>query len=129
MLSESLKGVISQTLLKKIGGGRVAALEILIVSPAISNLIREAKTFQIQSMMQVGKASGMVTLNEALMDLVTKKLVTAEEAYMKAVDKPALETVMKRAGIDPQKPAVAAPSAPGAAARPVSGAQTPPVRT
>ena len=58
MLSESLKGVISQTLCKKIGGGRVAALEVLIVTSAISNLIREAKTFQIQSMMQVGKAVG-----------------------------------------------------------------------
>ena len=55
MLSESLKGVISQTLCKKIGGGRVAALEVLIVTSAISNLIREAKTFQIQSMMQVGQ--------------------------------------------------------------------------
>ena len=58
MLSESLKGVIAQTLCKKIGGGRVAALEVLIVTSAISNLIREAKTFQIQSMMQVGKAIG-----------------------------------------------------------------------
>jgi twitching motility protein PilT len=107
MLSESLKGVISQTLCKKIGGGRAAALEILIVTPAISNLIREAKTFQIQSMMQVGKAVGMVTLNEALLELVTKKLVAPEEAYAKAVDKPALETMMKRVGFDPQKPAAA----------------------
>ena len=102
MLSESLKGVISQTLCKKLGGGRAAALEVLIVTPAISNLIREAKTFQIQSMMQVGKAVGMVTLNEALMELVTKKLVAPEEAYAKAVDKPTFETTLKRGGFDPK---------------------------
>ena len=61
MLSESLRGVIAQTLCRKIGGGRVAALEVLIVTPAVSNLIREGKTFQIPSMMQVGKAVGMVS--------------------------------------------------------------------
>jgi twitching motility protein PilT len=108
MLSESLKGVISQTLCKKIGGGRVAALEVLIVTSAISNLIRESKTFQVQSMMQVGKAVGMVTLNDALMDLVTKKLVTPEEAYVKAIDKAAIEVVMKRAGLNPNPSAAPA---------------------
>jgi twitching motility protein PilT len=108
MLSESLKGVISQTLCRKIGGGRVAALEVLLVTPAVSNLIREAKTFQIQSMMQVGKAVGMVTLNDALMDLVNKKLVAPEEAYAKAIDKPGIETQLKRLGFDPQKPVPAA---------------------
>jgi len=113
MLSESLKGVISQTLCKKIGGGRVAALEVLIVTSAISNLIREAKTFQIQSMMQVGKAVGMVTLNDALMDLVTRKLITPEEGYSKAIDKAGMETLMKRAGIDPNKSAPATPAAAG----------------
>ncbi|HCA59805.1 MAG TPA: type IV pili twitching motility protein PilT, partial [Blastocatellia bacterium] len=66
MLSESLKGVIAQTLLPKKGGGRVAALEVLIVTPAISNLIREGKTFQIPSAMQTGKTHGMVVLNDAL---------------------------------------------------------------
>src|SRR5919112_711487 len=84
MLSESLKGVIAQNLCRKIGGGRVAALEVLLVNSAIGNLIREAKTFQIPSMMQVGRASGMVALNDALMDLVTKKIVEPEEAYLKA---------------------------------------------
>ena len=127
MLSESLKGVISQTLCKKIGGGRVAGLEVLIVTSAISNLIRESKTFQIQSMMQVGKAVGMVTLNDALLDLVTKKLVTPDEAYAKAIDKAGMETMMKRVGLDPQKPAAPAPgSGPGAPQRP---AQTGPPRT
>ncbi len=100
MLSESLKGVIAQNLCRKIGGGRVAALEVLLVNGAISNLIREAKTFQIPSMMQVGRAHGMVALNDALMELVSKKLVEPEEAYLKSVDKPAFEGLLKRANID-----------------------------
>jgi len=100
MLSESLRGVIAQTLCKKIGGGRVAALEVLIVTSAVSNLIREGKTFQIPSMMQVGKAMGMVSLNDALLELVTKKLVEPHEAYSKSVDKPGFEGLLKRAGID-----------------------------
>jgi twitching motility protein PilT len=100
MLSESLRGVIAQTLCKKIGGGRIAALEVLIVTSAVSNLIREAKTFQLPSIMQVGKAQGMVTLNDSLMNLVTKKLVAPEEAYAKAVDKGGFEGLLKRAGVD-----------------------------
>lgn len=100
MLSESLRGVISQTLLKKIGGGRVAALEVLIINNAISNLIREGKTFQIPSAMQTGRGLGNVTLNDALIELVTKKVVTAEEAYMKAVEKTGFESLLKRNNID-----------------------------
>ena len=100
MLSESLRGVISQTLCRKIGGGRIAALEVLIVTSAVSNLIREGKTFQLPSIMQVGKAVGMVTLNDALMDLVTQKVVAPEEAYVKSVDKTGFESLLKRAGID-----------------------------
>ena len=117
MLSESLKGVISQTLCKKVGGGRAAALEVLIVTSAVSNLIREAKTFQIASMMQVGKAIGMVTLNDALMDLVTRKLVAPEEAYNKAIDKNGIEVLLKRTGWTPAAPAQPAPSAQPAVAR------------
>ena len=100
MLSESLKGVIAQNLCRKIGGGRAAALEVLLINSAIANLIREAKTFQIPSMMQVGRAQGMVALNDALMDLVSKKLVEPEEAYLKAVDKAAFEGLLKRANLD-----------------------------
>ena len=100
MLSESLKGVIAQNLCRKIGGGRLAALEILLINSAIANLIRESKTFQIPSMMQVGKSSGMVALNDALMELVSKKLVEPEEAYLKSVDKAAFEGLLKRANID-----------------------------
>src|SRR5687767_983189 len=106
MLSESLRGVIAQTLCRRIGGGRVAALEVLIATQAISNLIREGKTFQIPSIMQVGKAAGMVSLNDALMELVTRKLVAPNEAYSKSVDKPGFETMLKRVGIElPKTPA------------------------
>ena len=98
MLSESLKGVIAQTLLPKKGGGRVAALEVLIVTPAISNLIREGKTFQIPSAMQTGKAHGMVILNDALLDLVKKGLVEPRDAYIKAVDKAGFEMLLQRNG-------------------------------
>jgi twitching motility protein PilT len=87
MLSESLRGVIAQTLCKKIGGGRVAAREVLLSIPAVSNLIREGKTFQIPSIMQTNRKGGMVTLNDALMELVDAKLVEPKEAYMKAVEK------------------------------------------
>ncbi len=99
MLSESLKGVISQTLLKKKGGGRIAAIETLIVTPAIANLIREGKTFQIPSSMQTGKKHGMVLLNEALLTLVQKDLATAEDAYAKAIDKAGFESALRSAKI------------------------------
>jgi twitching motility protein PilT len=98
MLSESLKGVIAQTLLPKKGGGRVAALEVLIVTPAISNLIREGKTYQIPSAMQTGKQHGMVMLNDALFSLVQKGLVEPVEAFIKAVDKANFEALLQRNG-------------------------------
>ena len=106
MLSESLRGVIAQTLCRKLGGGRVAALEVLIANGAVSNLIREGKTFQIPSLMQVNKAIGMVSLNDALIELVTKKLVAPDEAYAKAVDKTGFEGLLKRGGFE-IKPAAA----------------------
>jgi twitching motility protein PilT len=96
MLSESLKGVIAQTLLPKKGGGRIAALEILIVTPAISNLIREGKTYQIASSMQTGKNIGMVLLNESMIDLVKKGIVEAKDAYIKAIDKTGFEALLTR---------------------------------
>jgi twitching motility protein PilT len=99
MLSESLKGVIAQTLLPKKGGGRIAALEVLIVTPAISNLIREGKTFQVPSAMQTGKNHGMVMLNDALFDLVKSGVVEPRDAYVKAVDKTGFETMLTRAGL------------------------------
>ncbi len=99
MLSESLRGVISQTLCKKIGGGRIAALEVLLSTPAVSNLIREGKTFQIPSIMQTSKNIGMVLLNERLTQLVVQKQIEVEEAIIKAVDKSTLKTMLKQAGV------------------------------
>ena len=95
MLSESLRGVIAQTLCKKIGGGRVAAREILLTIPAVSNLIREGKTFQIPSIMQTNRKGGMVTLNDALLELVDAKLVEPKEAYLKAVEKAGFAAALK----------------------------------
>ena len=95
MLSDSLRGVIAQTLCKKMGGGRVAAREILLSIPAVSNLIREGKTFQIPSIMQTNRKTGMVTLNDALIELVDSKLVEPKEAYMKAVEKTGFAAALK----------------------------------
>lgn len=87
MLSESLKAVISQTLLKKQGGGRVAAHEIMIGTPAIRNLIRENKIAQMYSAIQTGQQFGMQTLDQNLQKLVAKNLVTRQEAMSKAANK------------------------------------------
>jgi len=100
MLADSLKGVISQTLCKKIGGGRVAAREILLSIPAVSNLVREGKTFQIQSIMQTSRRLGMVTLNDALIEHVDGGRVEPKEAYMKAVDKLNFMAMLKQRGHD-----------------------------
>ncbi|HEU4648193.1 MAG TPA: type IV pilus twitching motility protein PilT [Gemmatimonadales bacterium] len=95
MLSESLRGVIAQVLCKKVGGGRVAAREIMLSIPAVSNLIREGKTFQIPSIMQTNRKAGMITLNDALLELVDAGTVEPKEAYMKATDKTALLAALK----------------------------------
>jgi twitching motility protein PilT len=100
MLSESLKGVVSQVLCKKIGGGRVAAMEILLVTGAVSNLIREGKTFQVPSIMQTSKRIGMTTMNDTLLGLVEAKKVEAKEAWMRAVDKPSFVASLKAKGHD-----------------------------
>lgn len=98
MLSESLKGVISQTLCKRIGGGRAAALEILLCPPSVANLIREGKTFQIPSVMQTARGQGMATLNDGLVDLVKRRVIEPAEAYKKAVAKSELKGLLERAG-------------------------------
>jgi len=87
MLSESLRAVISQTLLKKTGGGRIAAHEIMIANPAIRNLIREGKIAQMYSAIQTGQAVGMQTLDQNLQDLLSKGTISKEEARFKAVNK------------------------------------------
>jgi twitching motility protein PilT len=90
MLSESLKAVISQTLMKKIGGGRVAAHEIMIGTPAIRNLIREDKIAQMYSAIQTGQNVGMQTLDQNLKELLAQGLVAKEEAKRKAAQPDAL---------------------------------------
>jgi twitching motility protein PilT len=90
MLSESVRAVISQTLLKRIGGGRIAAHEIMMGTPAIRNLIREGKIAQMYSSIQTGQSSGMQTLDQCLQDLVAKGFVTKDEARMKAQNKDAI---------------------------------------
>lgn len=88
MLSESLKGVVAQTLVKRAEGrGRAAALEILIATPALANIIREGKTYQIPTIIQTGKKEGMRTLDDSLMELMRGKVITAEEAFRNAVNK------------------------------------------
>jgi twitching motility protein PilT len=91
MLSESLRSVISQTLLKKIGGGRVAAHEIMIGTPAIRNLIREAKVAQMYSAIQTGQAHGMQTLDQNLKEMVKKGLITRADAKTKAQNKDSID--------------------------------------
>ncbi len=87
MLSESLRAVISQTLLKKVGGGRIAAHEIMIGTPAIRNLIRENKVAQMYSAIQTGASVGMQTLDQCLQELVNKNRITRQDARVKAVNK------------------------------------------
>jgi twitching motility protein PilT len=99
MLAESLKGVVAQTLVKKKGGGRIAAHEILIVDKAVSSLIREGNTHMVQNHMQTQKAKGNCTLNDALMNLVSKGLVEPRDAYAKAVEKDAFANMLQQKGI------------------------------
>ncbi len=87
-LADSLKAVVSQTLFKRIDKkGRCAALEILICTPAVRNLIREGKTYQIPSSMQTGKKYGMQTLDDAIMELLGKGWIDGEDAYINAIEK------------------------------------------
>ncbi|HNJ74028.1 MAG TPA: ATPase, T2SS/T4P/T4SS family, partial [Pseudomonadales bacterium] len=84
MLSESLQAVISQTLLKRVGGGRVAAHEIMLATPAIRNLIREDKIAQMYSAIQTGGGMGMQTMDQSLRNLLQKGLITRQAAREKA---------------------------------------------
>ncbi|TMO70127.1 type IV pilus twitching motility protein PilT [Pseudoalteromonas aurantia] len=87
MLSESLQAVISQTLVKKVGGGRVAAHEIMLGIPAIRNLIREDKIAQMYSAIQTGAVHGMQTMDQCLTNLINRGLITQQDAQQKAQDK------------------------------------------
>jgi len=85
-----LRAVISQTLLKRVSGGRVAAHEIMVANSAIKNLIREDKVAQMYSAIQTGQNAGMATLDQSLIELVRRGLVAKNEAMRKAKDKSAL---------------------------------------
>ncbi len=99
MLAGSLVGVIAQTLCQRIGGGRVAAYEILIGGSAVSNLIREKKTFQIYSVIQTGRAQGMVTLNDSLISLFRSKTIEAKEALRLSVNRSEMTGLLAREGV------------------------------
>ena len=148
MLSSSLKGVVAQTLCKKLPKGRVAALEIMIANSAISSNIREGKTHQIPSLMQMGGKLGMRLLNDALLELVKKGLVDPSEAYLKCVAKDDFVKKCQGEGIaielpstvvEAEEPSAAAPARPAPAptttpsaparptAAPTAGAPRPPM--
>ncbi len=100
-LADALKAVVSQTLFKRIDiKGRCAALEILIATPAVRNLIREGKTFQILSSMQTGKKFGMVTLDDAIMEFLEKKMISPDEAYSNCVEKAKFLKFLRKAPSD-----------------------------
>ena len=95
-LADGIRAVVSQVLFKRADKkGRCAALEILIANPAVRNLIRESKTFQIPSMIQTGKKYGMQMLDDAIMDLYNKGWITADDAYMKCNDKAKFRPLLK----------------------------------
>ena len=96
-LAAVLRGVVSQCLCKKVGGGRVAALEVLIVSPAIANLVREGKAHQMTNLMLTGRKQGNMLLNVELARLVNEDVIEYDEALSKAVDKADLMKRMERA--------------------------------
>jgi twitching motility protein PilT len=98
-LSESIRGVVAQTLLKTASGrGRVAAVEILVSTPAVRNLIREGKTFQLPSVIQTGVKEGMQTIEQSLSELVLEGRVTQDEAIIKAPDREAFLKFLAEAG-------------------------------
>ncbi len=100
-LADGLRAVVAQTLFKRIDKkGRVAALEIMIASAAVRNLIREGKTFQIPSMIQTGKKYGMQTLDDAILDLLNKKIISPDDAYTKCVEKSKFLPFLKKPPTD-----------------------------
>ena len=100
-LADGIRGVVAQVLFKRVDKkGRCAALEILIATPAVRNLIREGKTHQIASMIQTGKKYGMQLLDDAIMDLLNKGWISPDEAYQKANDKGKFRSFLKNPPTD-----------------------------
>ncbi|TFD81001.1 type IV pilus twitching motility protein PilT [Cryobacterium fucosi] len=102
-LAATLQGVVCQTLVKKVGGGRVVATEVMVTTSAVANLIREGKTYQVSSAMQAGKALGMHTMDQHLAELVDAGLITRESAEEKAQDLEGLAQLIRR--VDPTEAA------------------------
>jgi twitching motility protein PilT len=99
-LSETLRGVVAQVLLRKSGGGRVAARELLLGTPSVANLIAEGKISQLPQALESGRKYGMVPMNDALVAFVQSGAVEAKEAYRKAFDRQGFLALLKREGID-----------------------------
>jgi len=96
MVSESLRGIVSQQLVPRAdGNGRVLAMELLVNTPAVANCIREGKTFMLPGIMQIGKALGMITMDDSLKDLHAAGLVTAEDALFRAIDQEQMRKDLK----------------------------------
>ncbi|MBE3072582.1 MAG: Flp pilus assembly complex ATPase component TadA, partial [Acidobacteria bacterium] len=99
-LAEGLRGVVAQVLLRKVGGGRVAARELLLNTPPVANLIAEGRIGQIPLALDSGRKHGMVPLNDALVGFVQNGIVDAREAYRKAYERQAFLSVLRREGLD-----------------------------
>ncbi len=123
VLGETIRGIVAQQLMKKVGGGRIAALEILFGSPQLGNMIREGKTAQITSAIQTGRKEGMVSMDQSITAHCAAGLVTAEDAIDKAIDK---AFVRKTLGLQEEKEAPAKPHAAGAAPAGPTGASAAP---
>jgi twitching motility protein PilT len=100
MLAEGLRGVVSQVLLRKVGGGRVAAREVLLNTSAIASLIAEGRVSQLPLALDSGRKHGMVPLNDALAGFVQNGIVDVKEAYRKAFERQAFLGVLRREGVD-----------------------------
>jgi twitching motility protein PilT len=99
-LAQSLRGVVAQVLLKKIGGGRVAARELLLNTPPVRSVLAEGKTSQLPAAIEGGRVLGMTPLNDALVGFVQSGLVDVREAYRHAADRPGFVALLKRQGLD-----------------------------
>jgi twitching motility protein PilT len=99
-LAESLRGIVAQVLLRKSGGGRVAAREVLLNTRSVANLIAEGRTSQLSAAIESGRKHGMVALNDALVAFVQNGIVDSREAYRQAADQQGFLALLKRQGID-----------------------------
>ena len=99
-LADNLRGVVAQVLLRKNGGGRVAAREVLLNTPAVAGALAEGKTSQLPLAIEGGRRQGMVPLNDALVGFVQSGAVDVGEAYRRAADRAGFLALLKRQGID-----------------------------